>query len=182
MDLGGLARAAHRPGKCRQAAEAAGRTRTGHTVCGTGPLHSFRSNASGLNTAFWLPRMLVARFYRVAKSLPRSPFRYQTRPITNFSGNRPRYVRFGEQGGSGNSSSGRPNPWDPRGWDRNMRIIAGIGTFGVGYYVSQYVCRSPISLAKARGLISAAGIFNQFRDSSGDGEMEVYGYLAQIRG
>ncbi|OSC97006.1 hypothetical protein PYCCODRAFT_1208541 [Trametes coccinea BRFM310] len=56
------------------------------------------------------------------------------RRVSNYPGGRPRYVRFDDPSGPG--TGGPRNPWDIRTWDRQTKIMAGVGVFAIGYYVS----------------------------------------------
>ncbi|KAJ8488027.1 hypothetical protein ONZ51_g3798 [Trametes cubensis] len=69
-------------------------------------------------------------------SLPRShawtprPQQIPIRAFNNYPGGSPRYVRFDSKG------QGPHNSWDVRQWNTPSKVMAGIGVFAVGYYVS----------------------------------------------
>ncbi|KAI0808233.1 peptidase family M48-domain-containing protein [Fomes fomentarius] len=59
-----------------------------------------------------------------------------SRRAFNGPGGRPRYVRFNEDGSPKGQGGGTGKPWDVREWDTGTKVMAGIGTFAVGYYLS----------------------------------------------
>ncbi|KAI9059474.1 hypothetical protein FKP32DRAFT_1668676 [Trametes sanguinea] len=62
---------------------------------------------------------------------PRAPL---ARTISNYPGGGPRYVRFDDPAGPG--TGGPRNPWDARKWDTQTKVMAGLGVFAIGYYLS----------------------------------------------
>ena len=107
-----------------------------------------------------LHTMLASRLCRCARLPPlpvpsatsrafQKPFHLTVaRQLRNYTSNNPfggrsRYVRFGASGPE-SQGQGKGNPWDWRHWDRQTRIVAGVGVFAVIYYVSQYVCVFPL--------------------------------------
>ncbi|KAI0822120.1 peptidase family M48-domain-containing protein [Trametes gibbosa] len=88
---------------------------------------------------------MLSSFARLARrarlpTRPRSPAQLArsrvllVRPYSGFPRGPQRYVRFGESGGS--SGGGPSNPWDMSKWDRQTKILAGVSTVVVVYYVS----------------------------------------------
>ncbi|KAI0739501.1 peptidase family M48-domain-containing protein [Daedaleopsis nitida] len=74
-----------------------------------------------------LPKGLQARTISFTRS---------SRASSNFPGGSPRYVRFGSDGAQGGKPGGSGSPWDVRRWDRSTKIVAGVGSLAVAYYIA----------------------------------------------
>ena len=106
----------------------------------------------------------------------------KVRNYNNTPFNRPRYVRFGASGPE-EPRQGKGNPWDVRNWDNNTKVAAGIGAFVVGYYVTQCVCTSLLSMRgpndRTRMHFLAMCIV-QLRKGTRDGSVAIYGHQSQV--
>ncbi|KAI0747380.1 hypothetical protein C8Q74DRAFT_1320563 [Fomes fomentarius] len=84
--------------------------------------------------------MLLGGTYKTVQATQRPPPKASRLPSSrrafNGPGGRPRYVRFNEDGSPKGQGGGTGKPWDVREWDTGTKVMAGIGTFAVGYYLS----------------------------------------------
>ncbi|KAI0331583.1 hypothetical protein GY45DRAFT_1300811 [Cubamyces sp. BRFM 1775] len=75
----------------------------------------------------------LASLPRLNARAPR-PQQIRVRAFVNRPGGSPRYVRFDSPGQGPNG--GPHSSWDVRQWNTSTKVMAGLGVFAVGYYIS----------------------------------------------